>query len=272
MRSTIKVLSTNYVLESKGRDYNLNTEHAFFMEILEYQKMAQLEGSLWWYRALHEWVLSKLGPAADLTGKVVLDSGCGTGGLFRVLDRKYKNVNFLGLDLNSIALNLTREKAKAQLIQGSVNQIPIASGTVDFVLSIDVLYHNEVNEHSALLEFYRCLKAGGRVLVHVPAYQWLYSYHDRQVHTRTRYSVSQLRRAMNQAGFVDIITGYRLALLLPLLIAKRMLSRQTQSDVDAIPNVLDRVFYEIARLERRLTDKGLAIPFGSSVWAIARKT
>ena len=242
------------------------------MEIVEYQKMARLEGTLWWYRALHEWVLSKLGSVADLTDKIVLDSGCGSGGLLRVLDQKYENVNFLGLDFNSVALNLTREKAKVQLIQGSVNQIPLPSGAVDLVLSIDVLYHNEVDEQSALLEFYRCLKAGGRVLVHVPAYRWLYSYHDRQVHTRTRYSASQLRRAMIRAGFEDIITGYRLAVLLPLLIAKRTLSRRTQSDVDAIPNVLDRIFYEIARLERRLADKGLVIPFGSSVWAIARKT
>src|SRR5690349_514197 len=49
------------------------------MERAEYDLMASLEGSMWWYRALHTELLSRMNGARVPPGARVLDAGCGTG-------------------------------------------------------------------------------------------------------------------------------------------------------------------------------------------------
>ena len=239
------------------------------MDIKEYQNMAELEENLWWYRALHEWILSKLG-RADLEGRTFLDAGCGSGGFIHILEHAFPTENLIGLDIHPQALAFASTKTAAPLIRGTVDQIPLGTNSVDVVLSIDVLYHKRVDDRQALLEFSRCLKPRGRLILHVPAYQWLYSYHDKFVHAKKRYTAQQLRRELSAAGFVDIISGYRLGLLLPAVAIRRKLFGQPGSDVTQAPILLNKLFYRVAKLEQLLASKGWSIPFGSSAWAIAR--
>jgi SAM-dependent methyltransferase len=203
--------------------------------------------------------------------KIVLDAGCGTAGLISSLGSRMLESLIFGLEINPLALELARSKSSNGLIQGSVNQLPLVNNSVDVALSIDVLYHKAVLEDAALSELYRCLKPGGYVLIHSPAYNWLYSYHDKLVHTRKRYTATQLHQALSQAGFLNIRTGYRLAFLLPLFVIRRTLLRRNRSDVHRVPILLDRFLYQVTCLENHLHQLGFSLPFGSSVWALARK-
>jgi len=97
---------------------------------------------------------------------VILDAGCGTGQTAAYLYQCYK-ANVIGLEINPIMV----EKAKSRfdklqfpisLIQGSIEEIPFADQTFDFIISESVLAF--VNKPKALNEFYRVLKKGGRLI------------------------------------------------------------------------------------------------------------
>ena len=241
------------------------------MEPSEYQLMAELESSLWWYRALHEWIINRIN-SFEVGGKLaILDAGCGTGGLLCQLAESPISATLFGIDKCPRALDFATTKTNERLICSTVDHMPFNNEVFDIILCIDVLYHNAVDEKNALNESFRCLRSGGYLLLHVPAYQWLFSGHDRQVHTKRRYTSSTLSRILTDAGFVNVTVGYRLSLLFPAMVISRKLFNSTRSDVQRIPECLNRLLYAITNLESTITNKGIYFPFGGSVWAIARK-
>jgi ubiquinone/menaquinone biosynthesis C-methylase UbiE len=96
----------------------------------------------------------------------ILDAGCGTGQTSAYLYSRF-GANILGLDINPIMLKKAKnrfqsQKMPIQLIQGSVEEIPIKDATFDFVLSESVLAF--VQKEKALGEINRVLKNGGRLI------------------------------------------------------------------------------------------------------------
>ena len=76
---------------------------------------------------------------------------------------------------------------------------------------------------TALAELRRVLRPGGRLIVNMPAYAWLLSAHDRQVHNVRRCTARQLAAMLRDAGFVRVRAGYWNGLLLPLMVVQRKL-------------------------------------------------
>ncbi|NTU86169.1 MAG: class I SAM-dependent methyltransferase, partial [Chloroflexales bacterium] len=162
------------------------------MEKSEYTTMAAVELRHWWYggmRAISAALLDRpYGGRRDLR---ILDAGCGTGGDALYLGR-YGQV--VGLDYAGEAAALVGERLPGRFARGSVLELPFADDSFDLVTSFDVLYHQGVpDEAPALAEARRVLCPGGRLLVRLPAYEWLRSRHDRQVHTRRRYTAPEAR-------------------------------------------------------------------------------
>ena len=68
------------------------------MEAHEYEKMAEVEDSMWWYRACTgtcSLVLERFLPARSAR---LLDAGCGTGGFLRALASAPFGCRLFGLD------------------------------------------------------------------------------------------------------------------------------------------------------------------------------
>ncbi|MCB1615266.1 MAG: class I SAM-dependent methyltransferase [Pseudomonadales bacterium] len=239
------------------------------MEKNEYHAMAALEESFWWYRALHDFVLFNL--EVELSGikkPVIVDAGCGTGGMLAKIEKKLPEAVLLGFEYDTSALSYAVQKTRADLFNASVNSWPLADDTVDLVVSMDVMYHQNVNEQQFLGEVFRCLKPGGVLLMNLPAFNWMRSAHDRQVHTRSRYTTASVEQLLTESGIFCEYAGYRNSLLFPLMVIHRLTAGQIKqsSDVSEPNKWLNTFFYQINRFEQLLWKRGIRLPFGGSVW------
>ena len=219
---------------------------------------------MWWFRALHARIRDALG---GVSGRM-LDAGCGTGGLLTALAGRSAG-QFIGLEASAFGARRSREKSGAPVVRGTINALPFADASFDAAVTADVLCHAAVDPAAALAELRRVLRPGGRLVVNMPAYAWLFSAHDRRVHNVLRQNRAELRAALANAGFVRIRAHYWNGLLLPLMIAQRKLLARADdaaSDVALFPPWLDATLYGITEIERRLP---FALPAGGSVLATA---
>lgn len=244
------------------------------MERVEYHRMAVLEATMWWYRALHAGLIDRLRAAKLPAGARLLDAGCGTGGFLARLSAETTGWQLAGLEYDTEAAALARTKTGLPIETGSVNAMPYADASFDAVVSADVLCHAGVDEAAALAEIRRCLRPGGLLLLNLPAYQWMASAHDAHVHNARRYTAGRARLLLEAAGFASVRSGYWNSLLFPLMLLHRLTARSREdsgSDVRPFPGWQDRLFSAMTALERRLARLGLGLPFGGSVWVEARK-
>lgn len=244
------------------------------MERGEYETLAASEAYHWWHggmRAIAAALLDPLyGARHDLA---ILDAGCGTGGVVRFL-RRYGQV--VGLDYAPEALDPARAVLPGVLVRGSVLALPFADETFDLVTSFDVLYHQGVpDEAPALHEVRRVLRPGGRLLLRLPAYEFLRSKHDRAVHTRRRYTAGTVGRLLQEAGFLVERCSYVNSLLFPIPLVQRLLERalpaleQQGSDVAPPAPLLNSLLRWPLALEAAWLGLGGGFPAGLSVVCLA---
>lgn len=236
------------------------------MEPAEYALMDAVEARMWWYRALHARLADALAPVSG----DVLDAGCGTGGFLVRLRQARPDLRLHGIEWDSAAAARARDKSGAALARGSVNALPFRDASFDAAVSADVLCHEAVEPATALLELMRVLRPGGRLVVNMPAYQWLASAHDHRVRNARRLSASATAALLRHAGFTSVRSRYWNGLLLPLMVLQRKLLTRDDSvsDVAPFPPWQDAILHRMTEFERRLP---FPLPAGGSVLAIAEK-
>ncbi|PTX97730.1 class I SAM-dependent methyltransferase [Opitutus sp. ER46] len=247
------------------------------MDPSEYRKLADVEDRMWYFRALHAHVERELAGARAGEELNVLDAGCGTGGLIRRLAARHPRWGWKGVDLSPLARDLAQARLREaglgfELALASVTALPWADASFDAVVSADVLYHVD-DDNAALREFFRVLRPGGRVIVNVPAYAWLWSYHDVAVHSRRRYHRAQVLRQLQDAGFAAPRATYWNTVPFPLVVVRRKLlpPPRAGSDVQLYPAPVERAFDVAMAMERVWLRRVGRLPFGVSVLAVAEK-
>ena len=149
----------------------------------------------------------------------------------------------------------------------------------DLVASLDVVCALERDDvQPAFQQMWRVLKPGGSLVLNLPAYPWLYSGHDAFVGNRTRFFRSELVHMLKACGFEIKMATYRNSLLCPLAIVARFMKPLFSgpdgayaSDVKMPPRLVNWAFLNVLRLENRIIQSGLRLPFGLSIFVVARK-
>jgi SAM-dependent methyltransferase len=244
------------------------------MERSEYEILAATEHTHWWHGGMRALVAALLDPLYGARRDLrILDAGCGTGGNVRFL-RRYGQVR--GVDLAPEALEFGAPQTPGALARGSVLALPFADEQFDLVTSFDVLYHRGVpDEAAALREAWRVLRPGGRLLLRLPAYEWLLSKHDRAVHTRRRYTDSSATRLLREAGFIVERCSYANTLLFPLALTQRLLERaipgleRGDSDMTPPAPLVNQALRVPFALEAAWLRSGGWFPYGLSVLCLA---
>jgi SAM-dependent methyltransferase len=243
------------------------------MEVDEYAKMAEVEDRMWWYRGLHRHLQLVLERFLPRGASRVLDLGCGTGGFLRRAVRTFPGLALVGLDAWGPACALTRARTGRPVVRGLADRVPLADAAVDAILSADVICHRSVDPRMAAGEAWRCLRPGGIFIVHVPAYDWMHSYHDVRVETAKRFTRSSLGKLLGEAGFTVSYTTYWNSLLFPLMVLRRLVvkPRDGASDVHPYPASIEAVFGGVMAAEGGFLRAGGRFPFGGSVLAVGTK-
>jgi SAM-dependent methyltransferase len=235
------------------------------MRDIEYERMDNAEATLWWYRGLHNRLLTEL----QAVKGSVLDAGCGTGGFVALLGRIRPDLRIIGLEFADVAARRAKTKSQIGIVRGSIDAIPFADESMDAIVSADVLCQATVRVQDAFLEFRRVLRPGGLLVINMPAYQWMYSAHDRHVMNERRTNARELQDWLATAGFQGIDIWYWNCFLFPLMAVRRMLYRASStatSDTSVPPAWINSMLFACVSLEQRTLAKA---PFGGSVFAIS---
>ncbi len=242
------------------------------MQKNEYKRMASIEASHWWYKALHALLLQNLNKLKLSKQVYVLDAGCGTGRFSQLLKAQYQVTSF---DYSSQALRYA-SKHNLNLIQASLNQIPFKNKSFSAAFCISVLDQQSIDDNQALTQIFRVLNPKGYLVLVVPAYNWLFSHHDKAIYARKRYQFFEIRRLLKQNNFKIIKSQYIFSFLFPIFLFKRLLEKLTPptkavSDLTMPHKIINKLLYLICLIEWQLT-RFFPLPFGSSMLVIARKS
>ncbi len=243
------------------------------METDEYNKLADVEEHMWWFRALHQHLLYAIRRFLKMRSAIVLDAGCGTGGFLRMLHTSIPGLTVLGLDIWFPACEIACVKGHASVINGEIAHLPLVDNSIGCIISADVLYHEGIVPEMALKEVYRCLHSGGIVILNLPAYEWLRSYHDERVKTHKRFRRSEARELLSSVGFDILYSTYWNTLLFPLMVLRRKVLKPAagNSDVIRYPKVIEGMFHAFMRLEQSFLHRGGQFFFGGSILIVGGK-
>jgi SAM-dependent methyltransferase len=242
------------------------------MDRIVYDRMAELDAKHWWYRArrdiLHDLIERRINLPG--TGARVLEIGCGTG----------HNLGMLGRfgTVDAIEIDEAAREIAAKRLGKPVGEAPLPEltgverGAYDLVAALDVVEH-VLDDRGALAGMADCLKPGGRILVTVPAFPFMWSAHDEVNHHHRRYTRATLRAAIAESGLRIEFMGWFNSLLFPLAASARLWGKatgKTDSDDALPPAPVNAIFETIFGLERHLIGRVPMTPGVSLAAIIAR--
>ena len=238
----------------------------------EYEIMAAVEDCHFWFVGIRgivrdAYLAAGLGPESR-----VLDVGCATGGMMRLMHGLGR---FTGLDASAKAAKMARERSGNEVVVSSATSMPFETGTFDGVTALDVLEH--IEDHvAAVREIRRVLKPGSPLIATVPCHPALYSRHDTALHHVRRYKRPEFLALLQDNGFTIERATWTNSLLFPMAIIQRMAERlvpgrkgDAQSDVGTTLSPLNGLLTTIMGAERRLAARH-DLPFGLSLMVVAR--
>jgi SAM-dependent methyltransferase len=250
----------------------------------EHQIMARVEDHHWWYQGLRD-AIGRCLDQPDLRlprNPRVLDAGCGTGATLRFLGDLLNPSYLGGFDSSEEAIDLAAAKVpRADLYRGDIRSPEVHANGLDLVVCLDVVSQAGLDASlGGLARLVSALDPGGVFLLHLPAYNWLYSEHDVAVQTRERFTARQVDALYRRLSLPVVRSSYRLFALLPALAVARLPSmirarrprRHVGSDLHRVrATSANGALFAMLQAENRLIAHGVSLPWGSSVFAIGRK-
>ena len=237
-----------------------------------YPILFEVEQSHWWYigrrRIIAGFVEQICRQVTDRRPRI-LDVGCGTGANLLLLS-KYGQAE--GVDVSEDALAFCRARGLDKVKLGAGEELPYDDGTFDLVTAFDVVEHMD-DDLAGLTEMRRVLRPGGRVLLFVPTFMFLWGLQDDVSHHRRRYRLSELRRVLEQAGFeIERSTYANITFFAPILLMRKLMRLtgiKTSSENNINVPALNNLFGAILGAESTVL-RYINLPFGVSGLCVAR--
>jgi SAM-dependent methyltransferase len=240
----------------------------------DFTSLVRLEAGNFWFRArnrLITWAIQTYFPNA----RNALEIGCGTGFVLSGMHQATPHLALTGSEASSIGLAHVQHRVPgAVLFQMDARRIPFTD-EFDVIGAFDVLEHVQEDE-LVLMEMFRAATRGGGIAITVPQHRFLWSGVDSAAGHVRRYEARELVEKVARAGFQVIRRTSFVSLLLPLMLASRLLQRnadgwQTADAEFSLNPVLGQGLEKVLDFERALIRYGVSFPAGGSMILLARK-
>lgn len=233
----------------------------------------EVEEQHWWYRGRRRVVAAVLDGLALPAAARILDAGCGSGRNMVDLARRG---TVCGVELASSSLDLARRRQVGEVHPGSLEEpLPFADAAFDLAVALDVLEHVG-DDARALRELARVVRPGGRLVLSVPQYAWLWGEHDELSHHHRRYTRPMLVARGAGAGWsAERLTAFNTVLLAPIA-AVRCVQRvrrrpEPSSDLGRTPGgAVNEALERVLAAEAAWIGRGRDLPVGVSLLAVLR--
>ena len=187
----------------------------------------------WWWRVRERILLDRirelLGDRA--THAKMLDIGCGAGLFFDALEQ-FGHVE--GIESDPIAVEQSG-RWQSRIHLGELETFA-PDRTFDLILALDVVEHVR-NPATMLRRAARLLARDGRMLITTPAFDWLWTSHDRLNHHVKRYTAAEMCALVRKAGLEPVQTRYLFqSLVVPKLVVRaKEAMRPADASVPRVP-------------------------------------
>jgi SAM-dependent methyltransferase len=246
------------------------------------EEMSVVEADHWWYRGLRDMIERTLRQHLDTrSGLKVLDAGCGTGQNLCLLRDLLSPTYLGGFDISPKAVELSRWKvgAGADIYQADVCDPELHSQDLDLIVSCDVVSIPGIRQSiPGLTKLAAALRSGGLFILHLAAFRWLYSSHDVITSASDRVTRGEVNQLLCGLGLSVELLSYRVFTFFPGIVAARLGSmvrrpgiEAARTDLDRTPAWLNAPLARVLYAENYAVALGLRLPWGSSVYAVARK-
>ena len=142
----------------------------------------------------------------------------------------------------------------------------------DSVLMIHVLEHIE-NDAEAINHIYSLLKKDGYLLIQVPAYEWLFSDHDRSIGHFRRYSRKSLRSVIDTTKFQIVKMSYQdpIGILGSLIYFKILKVKLNTNHGSKLVKNQGQIYENYIIPFEQYLEKYFSFPFGLNLTAVLKK-
>lgn len=244
------------------------------MKEIVYHTNYQLEDNYWWFLARREIISKSIKKTLKLDkNEFILDVGCGTCGMAEYLA---KDFNVVAIDTSELALEYCKKRGVEHSFLSTLDSFPKEKYNIKAITILDVIEHIE-DDKAIVTQLYDTLPINGYLIASVPAYQFLWSFHD-EVHKHfRRYNLSNFKKLIAEAGFDIQFATYFNTFLFPIALTKRFLDiafgleKKNEYAIEIVPKPINTLFTKIFEFEKHFFPK-VSFPFGLSILLIAKKT
>jgi SAM-dependent methyltransferase len=241
--------------------------------------MRELESISWWNAGMRDVAERMLGRIGLPDSGMLLDVGCGSGQTMAWFRGMRPRWSALGLDVALDGLVAARE-LEEEVVAGSALDLPLPDASADLLITLDVIQHLPLDggDLKAFREMHRVLRPGGHVFIRTNAQAFPFTPDDPEYNFH-KYEPAEIRDKLTHAGF-SVLRLSRINGLLGLAEIPREL-RALRREGRTYHGILSQTTGHkgpVARLKRwwlglegRAVDRGVSLPMGRTLLALARR-
>lgn len=243
---------------------------------------AQIDAVSFWFQHRNR-IFLEAAARHCVAQETLIDVGGGVGSVARA---------FVAAGRDAMVLEPLSEGARIAhrrglvVVEGGLGDVNIAPGSCGLMGMFDVLEHIEDHDR-AVGAVAEALRPGGFFLIAVPAHRWLWSTVDHESGHYRRYTRGSLRGVLERGGLDVVEMSHFFSFLAPAIFALRAVlsgfgafsrgatgvaaAKPEKASAHLLPGMIAKGVNFLCEAEARRLAAGRSLPFGSSLFAVARR-